>query len=115
MRSLAWKTAVVGTVRLALGREDETSIDKVEISELVRDFGFGGKTVSENLCPGKFTETAASYGLSAGYAFDLTVAGPDGEAWDLGDPGVQERCEMFLEQQGPILCSAVICARRSRS
>ncbi len=51
---------------LALGPEYEASIDEVEVSELVNDVGFDGKTVSEIFRPSKFTEKAASYGLSAG-------------------------------------------------
>ena len=84
-------------------KRDRENEEMEDISSLQASLGFFDVHVSEVFCPGKFTARAASYGLNAGHAYDLAVAGPDGQPRDLSREYHRALCDAEIEREDPYL------------
>ena len=82
---------------------DEENDVMRETAVLVQSFGHEGAHVSEVLCPGRFTSRAATVGPTPGHAFDVTLAGENGELWDLSDPENPRKREAVVDPDTPYL------------
>ena len=74
-----------------------------QISSHYRTRGLRTNDVSEVFSPPRVTKVARQFGLSPGYALDLTNVDETGKPWDLSDPEMQEKAIRIQSEQKPWL------------